>query len=69
MNKLSKILLVIIILITIGFGIMTYQYLKMKEAYVVCAEEMVKVVEALKEVGSEIKEEKNGNIEIVDLED
>lgn len=45
MNKLSKIFLVIIILLTIALGIMTYYVFYWRSGYVEAVNELIRVIE------------------------
>lgn len=51
MNKLNKIFLVIIILLIMALGIMTYYYFYMRNAYLNSANRMVQITELLEENG------------------
>lgn len=64
MSKLDKILLVIIVILAIFLGIMTYYYFYWRDAYLSSAKEMVQMVERLEK----IENEENRNIENVKLE-
>ena len=44
MNKLSKILLAIIILLVIALGVMTYYYFYMRDAYVKASTQIIEMV-------------------------
>ncbi len=53
MNRLSKIFLVIIILLTIALGVMTYYYFYMRDAYVSASEELVRLVDSMEKTETE----------------
>ena len=60
MNKLSKILLAIIILLVIALGIMIYYYFYWRDGYLSAANELMKTNEAIREKGYEIQVEDEG---------
>ncbi len=47
MNKLSKIFLVIIIILTIALGVMTYYYVQMRQAYLGAANQMYDMIKTI----------------------
>lgn len=49
MNKLSKIFLVIIIILTIALGVMTYYYVQMRQAYLGAANQMYDMIKTIEE--------------------
>lgn len=66
MNKLSKIFLIIIVLLAIALGIMTYYYFYMREGYLSAAIEMERTIKAINEKGLQIESTDNETIRIVD---
>ena len=60
MNKLSKIFLVLIILLAIFLGIMTYYYFYWREGYLTVSNELMKTTEAIREKGYSIQVEDEG---------
>ncbi len=60
MNKLSKILLAIIILLIIALGVMTYYYFYWRDGYLSAVNELMKTNEAIREKGYEIQVEDEG---------
>lgn len=60
MNQLSKILLVIIVLLTIALGVMTYYYFYMREGYLSAANELMKTNDAIQQKGYELDTEDGG---------
>ena len=65
MNKLSKIFLIIIILLALALGLITYYYFNMRKAYIDSANQMVEITELLEEKGLSIYGDKD-RIEIKD---
>ncbi len=66
MNKLSKILLIVVVLLAIALGIMTYYYFYMREGYLSAAIELERTVKAINEKGLQIESTDNDTIIIVD---
>ncbi len=60
MNQLSKIFLVIIILLTIALGVMTYYYFYMREGYLSAVDELMKTNDAIEQKGYELDTEDEG---------
>ncbi len=60
MNKLSKILLVIIVLLTIALGVMTYYYFYWRDGALFTSNEMLKMTKAMEKEGYGIKIEDEG---------
>jgi len=56
MNKLSKVFLTIIVILTIALGIMTYYYFYFREAYFSAANEMVKMATIIEDNNSTVEE-------------
>lgn len=49
MNKLSKLFLVIIVILTIALGVMTYYYVQMRQAYLGAANQIYEMVKTMEE--------------------
>lgn len=49
MNKLSKLFLVIIVILTIALGVMTYYYVQMRQAYLGAANQMYEMIKTIVE--------------------
>lgn len=60
MNKLSKILLVIIVLLTIALGVMIYYYFYWRNGALFTSNEMLKMTKAMEKEGYGIKIEDEG---------
>lgn len=60
MNKLSKILLVIIVLLTIALGVMIYYYFYWRDGALFTSNEMLKMTKAMEKEGYGIKIEDEG---------
>lgn len=53
MNKLSKIFLVIIVILTIALGLATYYLIYYREAYFSAANQLYEVVKSVEDEGNE----------------
>lgn len=65
MNKLSKIFLIIILLLMIALGIMTYYMFYWREGYLSAANTMVELVGTLEESGVELRSEEDGANKVI----
>lgn len=56
MNKLSKILIAIIVLLAIAFGVSTYYFIYYRDAYFTVANEMYRIVQENEKNSNNINE-------------
>ena len=69
MNKTSKILLLIITILVIALGVMTYYYFYMRNRYILAATELIKINNAINEKGYIINSQDNGKTYIIEEPD
>ena len=65
MNKISKILLVIVIILVIALGIITYYMFYYREAYVGAATEIYEHIKTLEDAGVRVETDENGTSKVI----
>lgn len=68
MNKLSKIFLVVIIILVIALGIMTYLYVQYRNSNIKAVEELYKTTSAIENTGLELERQEDNTYILVERE-